>query len=41
MKKYQAPTIEVCEIAIEEGIAMSEVESKSYFDFEEHEEVDM
>lgn len=41
MKKYQAPTINVCEFVIESGFAATEVTAQTGFEIEEHNEVDM
>ena len=38
---YVAPQISVYEIAVESGIAMTEMVTTSSFVFEEHNEVDM
>lgn len=41
MKEYVAPEIFACEVAVESGIAVSEVTATVGFGFSEYEEVDM
>lgn len=40
-KEYVAPEVNVCEFAVESGIAVSEVVTYSLYDFYEYEEIDM
>lgn len=41
IKEYVAPEIDVCEFAVESGIAATEVVTYSLYDFYEYEEIDM